>query len=56
MMRMTDSLLPIAVAHDKNSKRCAQTKQNEAIIFFGMLRIGNNPGAFVEEGTARLLK
>jgi hypothetical protein len=49
-------LFPIAVAHEQNSKRSAQTQKNEAIFLRRVLGIRYNPSVLVKERTARLLK
>jgi hypothetical protein len=46
----------MAVAHNKNVKRSAQTQEDETILLVGMQGVRQNPRILVKECTACLLK
>jgi hypothetical protein len=44
------------MAHDENAHGCAHAKQDKAVLFLRMFRVGNNPGIFVEKGMTCFLE
>jgi len=44
------------MANNQETKRCAETKQNEPILFIRMVWIGYEKGTLIEEDRRRLLE
>lgn len=42
--------------HDQQSQLCAQTKQNEAVFFIGMIGIGDKPSELISKDRPRFFK